>query len=207
MPLSAAEVDALKHAPTVEGVLPTIHARWSSRAFSDKPVSDADLHRIFEAARWTASAYNEQPWRYIAGRKGTETYQAIYDSLIGFNQEWAGRAPVLILGIASSKFSHNGTDNACALYDLGAATSQLTLQAAALGLTSHQMAGFDRDKARKSLGIPEDYKLGIVTALGYQGDLAALTNERLLAMETSPRQRKPLGEIVFSAWNTPANID
>jgi nitroreductase len=206
MPLSAAEVDALKHAPAIEGVLPIVHARWSSRSFSDQPVGDADLHRVFEAARWTASAYNEQPWRFIAGRKGSETYKAIYDSLIGFNQEWAGRAPVLILGIASSKFSHNGAENTYALYDLGAATSQLTLQAAALGLTSHQMAGFDHDKARTTLAIPADYALGVVTALGYQAEPTALTNERLLAMETSPRQRKPLAEIVFSAWNTPASI-
>lgn len=200
MSLSALEVQALKVAPATEGVLPVFHERWSSRSFAPRAVSDADLQRIFEAARWSASAYNEQPWRFVVGRKGTETFKAIYDSLIGFNQEWAGEAPVLILGLALAKFSHNGTQNSYALYDLGAATAQLTLQAAALGMTTHQMAGFDHDKARTLVGIPEDHLLGAVTALGYQGEPSALLNEKLLSMETSARTRKPLAEIVFSSW-------
>jgi nitroreductase len=206
MTLSALEVNELKQAPAVEGVLPAVHERWSSRSFADRAVSDADLLRIFEAARWTASAYNEQPWRFIVARQGSEAYKAIYESLIGFNQEWAGRAPVLILGAANAAFTHNGKPNAYALYDLGAATSQLTLQAAALGMTTHQMAGFDHDKAHRLLGIPEEYALGAVIALGYQGEPAALSNQALLEMETSPRERKPLGEILFSAWGAPANL-
>jgi nitroreductase len=206
MAFSALEVHALKQAPAVEGVLPVLHQRWSSRSFADRDVTDGDLHRIFEAARWTASAYNEQPWRFFVGRKGSETYKAIYDSLIGFNQEWAAHAPVLIFGIAQAKFSHNGSENIYALYDLGAATTQLTLQAAAQGLTSHQMAGFDHDKARKLLSIPSDYVLGVALALGYQGDPSALSNGKLLAMETTPRSRKPLEEFVLSAWDQSAHL-
>jgi len=206
MALSALEVHTLKLAPAVEGVLPVVLHRWSSRAFSDRAVSDADLHRSFEAARWSPSAYNEQPWRFVVGRQGSATHKAIFESLIGFNQEWAGRAPVLILGVARSTFSHNGAANAYALYDLGAATALLTLQAAELGLTSHQMAGFDHDKARKLLAIPEDYLLGAAIALGYQGDPAALTNERLQELEITPRSRKPLNELVFDAWGTSAHL-
>ena len=113
---------------------------------------------------------------------------------------------MLILGAASTKFSHNGKPNAYALYDLGAAASYLTLQAASLGLTTHQMAGYDQAAARAALGIPEEYALGSVIALGYQGEPAALGHEQLIAMETSPRERKPLSELVLSAWGEPANL-
>jgi nitroreductase len=89
---------------------------------------------------------------------------------------------------------------------LGAATSYATLEAAALGLAAHQMGGFNQDAARKNLGIPDDYLIGSVIAIGYQGEPAALDNEKLLVQEQSPRARKPLSEIVFSSWGSPANL-
>jgi nitroreductase len=206
MTLSAIEANDLKQAPAVEGVLPAVRSRWSARSFADREVDSATLAKVFEAARWTASAYNEQPWRFIVGLRNSDTFNKIFQSLIGFNQAWAGKAPVLILGAASTKFSHNGKPNAYALYDLGAAASYLTLQAASLGLTTHQMAGYDQAAARAALGIPEEYALGSVIALGYQGEPAALGHEQLIAMETSPRERKPLSELVLSAWGEPANL-
>jgi len=204
MTLSASEVNQLKQAPAVEGVLPAVLARWSPRSFAGRDVSPADLRKVFEAARWAASSNNEQPWRFLVGIRNSSTHQKIFSSLVGFNQSWAGAAPVLILGVASSKFSHNGTDNRHALYDLGAASSYLTLQAAALGLASHQMAGYDQAAARQAFGIPEDYLLGAVIALGYQGEPSALGHEKLIAQEIAPRSRKPLSEFVFSAWGEPA---
>jgi nitroreductase len=206
MTLSASEVNRLKQAPAVEGVLPVVLSRWSPRSFADREVSAADLKRVFEAARWTASSYNEQPWRFIVGTRNSETYKKIFSTLIGFNQGWAATAPVLILGAASTKFAHNGSENRNGLYDLGAAASYLTLQAAALGLTTHQMAGYDQDAARKAFEIPEDYALGAVIALGYQGEPAALGNEHMIEMETSPRTRKPLSEFVLSGWGEPAEL-
>jgi nitroreductase len=206
MTLSAAEVNKLKQAPAVKGVLPVVLDRWSPRSFSSRDVSPADLKRVFEAARWAASAYNEQPWRYLVGTRNSLTHKKIFSTLIGFNQSWAGSAPVLILGVASTKFSHNGTDNTYAVYDLGAASSYLTLQAAALGLYTHQMAGFDQDAARKAFGVPSDFAFGSVIALGYQGEPAALGNEQLIALETEPRARKGLSEFVLSAWDTAAEL-
>jgi nitroreductase len=206
MTLSAIEVNTLKQAPAVEGVLPAVLRRWSPRSFADRDVSPEDLKKVFEAARWTASSYNEQPWRYLVGTRGSETYKKIFSTLIGFNQGWAGSAPVLILGVASTKFSHNGTPNGYALYDLGAASSYLTLQASALGLTTHQMAGFDQAAAHKAFEIPEDYALGAVIALGYQGEPAALGHEQMISMEIAPRERKPLSEFVLSAWGEPAKL-
>lgn len=206
MSLSVQEVNHLKQAPAVEGVLSVFHQRWSARAFQQRAISDADLQKLFEAARWAPSAFNEQPWRFIVGAAGTETHRKIAAALAGFNQAWAPKAPVLILGVAKTSFSHNNAANAYALYDLGAATASLVLQAAALGMTTHQMAGFDHESARAAFDIPADYAMGVITALGYQGEAAALGEQRLIAQETSPRSRKPLGEIVFSAWNEPAPL-
>jgi len=206
MTLSASEVNSLKQAPAVEGVLPAVLGRWSPRSFSDREVSPADLRRVFEAARWAASSYNEQPWRFLVGTRNSSTYKKIFSTLIGFNQSWAGRAPVLILGVSSTRFAHNGSENRNALYDLGAAASYLTLQAAALGLTTHQMAGFDQEAARKAFEIPENFVLGAVIALGYQGEPSALGSQPLVEMEVSPRTRKTLSEFVLSGWGEPADL-
>jgi nitroreductase len=204
MTLSVHETNRLKHAPAVEGVLPLFHQRWSPRSFTDRAVSSSDLAKIFEAARWTPSSSNLQPWRFIVGLRGTDTNSKIVSALMGFNQSWAGAAPVLILGVSHTA-SPRGK-NAYALFDLGAATYAMTLQAASLGLSTHQMAGFDQAIARKALEIPEDYVLGSVIALGYQGEPEALANEELVKRELAPRDRKPLKELVFSAWDTPADF-
>ncbi|MGD0830415.1 MAG: nitroreductase family protein [Terracidiphilus sp.] len=206
MPLSAAEVNELKKAVATNGVLPAILERWSPRSFADRDVSLADLKKIFEAAHWAASSYNEQPWRFLVCPRNSLTYKKIFETLVVQNQAWAGSAPVLILGVTKTKFSHNDAPNRVALYDLGAAASYLTLQASALGLACHQMAGFDPEAARQAFAIPEDYAIGAVIALGYQGEPAALSNERLVAQETAPRTRKNLSEFVFSAWDEPANL-
>ena len=206
MSLSAAEVKELKKAPAVEGVLPAIHHRWSPRSFADKAVPSEILTKIFEAARWSASSFNEQPWRFFVGFKGDATYEKIFSTLIGFNQSWAGKAPVLIFGVASTKFSHNGQPNGYGLYDLGAAVSLLTLQAAELGVATHSMAGFDQAAALKTFEVPADYVAGAVTALGYQGEPAELGHDQMIAMEEAPRERKPLSEIALSAWGVPAKL-
>jgi nitroreductase len=206
MTLSAIEVNNLKKAITVDGVLPAVLGRWSTRSFADREVSPADLRKVFEAARWAASSRNEQPWRFLVGTRNSVTYKKIFSTLAESNQRWANAAPVLILGVASTRFSHNGAANAYALYDLGAAASYLTLQTSALGLTSHQMAGYDHDAARQVFEIPEDYVLGAVIALGYQGEPANLSDPHHLEQETTPRTRKPLSEFVFSAWGKPADL-
>jgi nitroreductase len=206
MTLSATETHKLKQAPLTEEVLPVFHTRWSPRSFSDREVSSADLRKVFEAARWAPSSNNEQPWRFIVGRRDSDTFQKIASSLMSFNQAWAPKAPILILGIAKKHFSHNNSPNNFALFDLGAATSFVTLQAAALGLHTHQMAGFDQDAVRKALQIPDDYAIGSVIALGYQGEPSALPSGKLLDSEISARTRKPLSEIALSAWGEPAKL-
>ena len=198
-------IEKLKHAPEVAGVDDLIRRRWSPRAYSDKEVPTAELKRLFEAARWAASSSNEQPWRFLVGRRGDETYQKIFNALVEGNQSWAKSAPVLVLSVAKKVFTNNGKPNAYGMHDTGAASATLALQATADGLHTHSMAGFDREQARASFAIPSDYEIGAVTAIGYFGDPADLP-EHLQKMEVSPRQRKPLEEFVFSAWEKPAQF-
>jgi nitroreductase len=203
--LTATEANAVKKAPEVEGVLPAIHERWSARSFDGREVSEATLKKVFEAARWTASSFNEQPWRFVMGRHGDATWQKIYETLAETNRKWAHRAPVLMVGAAATR-AKSGAENRFALYDLGAASSYLTLEAANLGLTTHQMGGFDQEAVRKALGIPAEYAVGAVIALGYQGEPAVLGDVTMIERETTARTRKPLDEIVFSEWGKPAEL-
>ena len=199
------DLETLKHAPIALGLHDLIAARWSPRAFSDKKVSSNDLTKIFTAAGWAASSSNEQPWRFLVGKKGDDTYAKILDSLVPFNQDWAKSAPVLILTVAKKTFAKNGNPNGWALHDTGAASANMSLQALALGLHTHGMAGYDKDKARAHFDLPEDYETGAVWALGYLGDPETLP-EHLKKMELSLRERKPLEAFVFNRWEIPATL-
>ena len=187
-----------KPAVTSSPVHDLIRDRWSPRSFADKAVSRADVTSILEAARWTASCNNAQPWRFVvATREDGPAWEA---ALAGFNvrnQRWAKLAPVLVFACARKTFEANGAPNGHAWYDLGAAVAQLTLQCQALGLVVHQAAGIERDVARQGLAIPEEFDIVVGLAIGYQGDPDALP-EDLPGREREPRARKPLGEIAYS---------
>lgn len=195
-------VESLKHAPGVAGMLEPILHRWSPRAYADKPVPAEDLKRGFEAARWAASSFNEQPWRFIVGRRGDATFQKILDALVPGNQAWAKNVPVLILSVARKHFAHNGQINRHSWHDTGAAMANFAVQITALGLHSHSMAGFDHEKAKAAFDIPDDVETVAVTAVGYQGDPDSLP-EGPRKSEVAPRQRRELKEIVFSEWEKP----
>lgn len=207
MGVSVIEVNILKRAPGIDGMMSEVLNRWSPRAFTDRAVSPADLRRVFEAARWAPSSGNEQPWRYLVGLRNSSTHSKISETFAGYNRNWAPQAPVLILGTTNTKLSRHDAANIYAMYDLGAATAMLVLQATALGLATHQMGGFDHDAIREALQIPEEYALGSVMALGYQAEPAALADEELIKREMAPRSRKPVTEIAFSAWHEPAELE
>jgi nitroreductase len=199
------DLETLKHAPADTGVQDLILKRWSPRAFADKPVSNDDLRKIFTAASWAASSSNEQPWRFFIGRQGDDTYAKILDALVQFNQDWAKTAPILILSVAKKTFTKDQKPNGYALHDTGAASANLVLEAIALGLHTHGMAGFDKDKMRSNLEIPEAFEIGAVWALGYLGDPDTLP-VHLKEMELAPRTRNPLSDFVFEAWQKPATF-
>jgi len=177
--------------------------RWSPRAFAATPVSEQDLKRLFEAARWSPSANNQQPWAFVVAQKDDpERFAKVAGLLNDRNSRWATRAPVLAIA-ALNKNNASGAPNAWAAYDLGQAVAHLSIQAQALGLAVHQMAGFDRVGAHEALGIPEDYEAMTAIAIGYQGEIDALP-EDLRERETAPRTRKPLEAFVFKGeWNNP----
>jgi nitroreductase len=199
------ELEDLKAGPAESGVLDIILKRWSPRSFADKPVPSADLTKIFTAAAWAASSFNEQPWRFLVGKKGDETYAKILDSLIEFNQAWAKTAPVLMLSAGKKTFTANGQPDAYGLHDTGAASATMSLQATALGLHTHGMGGVDKEKARKLFAIPEDFEVGAAWALGYLGEPEALP-EQMQEMEKAARTRKPLKDFVFAEWEKPAEL-
>lgn len=185
-------------APTDHAVLPAIAARWSPRSYLDTPVPDAALHSILEAGRWAASAYNEQPWQYLVARKNVEAeaFAKLLGCLVPFNQGWIGAAPVLMLACARLNSAGNGKPNPWAHYDAGQASSAMAIQAAALGLQLHQMAGFDAAAARTAFTIPEDVAPIAAMVLGTPGPASALP-EQLAQRETAPRARKPASELFF----------
>jgi nitroreductase len=182
-------------------------ARWSPYAFEDRPVSEADLRALFEAARWAASSYNEQPWSYIVATKDDpEQFQRLLSCLVDGNQVWAKAAPVLALGVVSLKFTRNGNDNRAAVHDLGLAAGNLLVEATARGLFVHQMIGILPDKARAEYGIPEGFEAWTALAIGYQGDPMSLADP-LRQRDLAARQRKPLSAFVFSGqWGKPSSL-
>lgn len=181
--------------------------RWSPYAFSEKAVPAADLRSVFEAARWAASSYNEQPWRYIVATKDDPAaFNRLLACLVEANQEWAKEVPVLAIGCTHLKFSRNGKPNGVAIHDLGLASAQLTFEATARGLVVHQMAGILPDKVRLQYHVPEDVQPLTALAIGYAADPANLP-EKYRPRDTTPRSRNPLSSFVFgSDWGSPAPI-
>ena len=199
------ELERTKRAIVDVPVHDLLLSRWSPRSYTDQTVSDADLKTLFTAASWAASSYNEQPWRFLVGRKGDETYKKIFDSLAPMNQAWAKSAPVLFATFGKKTFSHNGAPNGYGLHDTGAASATLSLQAQALGMHTHGMGGFDKETLRAFFGVPEDFEAGACWALGYLGDPGNVP-DNFKDMEKAPRTRKPLESFVFSGWDQPASF-
>ena len=181
--------------------------RWSPYGFEDRPVAQADLRSLFEAARWAASSYNEQPWNFfVATKENPEEFARLLSCLVEANQEWAKAAPVLVLGVISLKFSRNNKDNRAAVHDLGLAAGNLVVEATARGLCVHQMIGILPDKAREVYQIPEHYEAWTAMAIGYKADPAKLP-DALKERDLTPRQRKPLSQFVFTGkWGQPSPL-
>ena len=181
--------------------------RWSPYGFEDRPVAQADLRSLFEAARWAASSYNEQPWNFfVATKENPEEFARLLSCFVEANQEWAKAAPVLVLGVVSLKFSRNNKDNRAAVHDLGLAAGNLVVEATARGLCVHQMIGILPDKAREVYQIPEHYEAWTAMAIGYKADPAKLP-DALKERDLTPRQRKPLSQFVFTGkWGQPSPL-
>jgi nitroreductase len=195
-----------KTAETQYPVHDLIAQRWSPRALDPRPVPAEQIRSLLEAARWAASSFNEQPWSiFVARREDTEQFEKMLSCLVPGNQAWAKNAGVLMLTVAKSTFTRNDRPNRVAHHDIGLAAANLTLQATALGLRVHQMAGIEIDKIREAYGVPEGYDPVTAIAVGYPGSLEHLP-EDFHADEKAARERKPQSEWVFDgAWGRPAS--
>lgn len=184
--------DPLEHRQSDHDIELLFLKRWSPRAMSGEAIRADELNRLFEAARWAPSTYNEQEWRFLYAHRDTEHWQSFFDLLVEGNQSWCDRAGVLILLVSHEVFERNGKANPVHSLDAGASMQNLLLQAAAMGLVAHGMAGFDQEAARRVLNLPDDYSPEAMIAIGRPGDPDTL-GESLAKMET-PSGRKPVSE-------------
>lgn len=175
---------------------PLLASRWSPRAFDPTAVvSDAELASMLEAARWAPSCGNSQPWRFLVGHRDDETHKRLLACLNPGNQRWAGRAAVLLLG-AYTAVDAAGAPLPYAAYDLGQAMAHLTVQATALRLHVHQMAGFDAAAIHTDLALPPQVRPHVVAAIGQVGDPLTLPDD-LQTREMGLRQRRPVAELLL----------
>lgn len=182
---------------TIHKLLQERHSPYAFDARRD--VTSEDVRALFEAARWTMSSYNAQPWRYIVGVKSRapEIWQQIHDVLLDGNKPWAANAPVLALGVVEHNFEYNGKPNKAASHDLGAASAMLTVEATARGLVVHQMIGIDPDQARSVFGISGSLEPLTALAIGHAGSPEHL-DESYAERDRKPRERQGVEKILLA---------
>ncbi len=182
-----------KQAKTKYAVIELIRDRWSPRCFSSDAISQTDMNTMLEAASWSFSAGNMQPWFYLYAHRGSEGFDKIVDGLSAGNQIWAKNSAVLMVSLAK-KERDPGKPNLKAKHDLGAANMLLVLQALSMGIYGHPMGGYDADKLIEALNIDTAYEPVACIALGYPGDPLKL-DESLRVKEMEERIRKGIGDI------------
>jgi nitroreductase len=169
--------------------------RWSPRAMSGEEISQEELMRLFEAARWAPSSFNAQQWRALYARRGMEHWQTFFDLLVEGNKTWAKHAAVLVVFISRKMFDYNDEPSITHSYDTGAAWENFALQGFRQGLVVHGMEGFDYERARRELRIPGEFQVEAMAAVGKPGPKELLP-EKLRERE-SPNDRRKLSESVF----------
>lgn len=168
--------------------------RWSPRAMSGKAVDDKTIHKLLEAARWAPSSYNEQPWRFIIGKKGGENFKKLHSSLVDFNKMWCKNAGALIL-VTSNKKHANGNDYWSHSFDAGSAWMSIALQASEEGVVCHGMSGMDFEKLRKDFDVPDSKRIEMMIALGHAGNQEDLPEQA----RVTPNGRKKVSELITSS--------
>ena len=196
-----------KPAETQYPIEEILRRRWSPRAFSERPVEPEKLQSLFEAARWAASSFNEQPWNFIvATRQNPEQHAQLLGCLVEGNQRWARAAPVLVVSVAKLNFARTGKPNRHAFHDVGLAVQNMVMEATALGLFVHQMAGFSPEKVREAYGVPDGFEPVAAIAIGY-GLAKDELPEAFRDFDLGARSRKPVNSFVFEAhWGETSRL-
>ena len=178
---------------------PLFLERWAPRAFSGETIAESDLMTMLEAARWAASSYNSQPWRFVYARRDTTHWNRFLDLLVPFNRNWAKDASALVFFVSNSVMRPPGADkdvpSSTHSFDTGTASGSFALQAARMDWHVHGMVGFDKERAFADLDVPKGYAVEAVFAVGRLGDPSSLP-EALRARE-APSPRRPLAELAF----------
>ncbi|MEP6822375.1 MAG: nitroreductase family protein [Chthoniobacterales bacterium] len=175
-------------------IQPFLLDRWSPRAMSGESIPNPELLRLFEAARWAPSSYNAQPWRALYARRETEHWPTFFGLLVEGNQTWAKDAAALVVFISRKNFDHNEKENVTHSYDTGSAWENFALQGFSQGLVVHGMVGFDYERARAELKIPDAFQVEAMAAIGKPGNPDSLP-EKLQKAE-SPNERRPVSESI-----------
>jgi nitroreductase len=186
------EVEKVRHPK--QAIHPLILDRWSPRSMTGESLSEREIKPLFEAARWAPSSYNNQPWRFLYARKETPSWPLFFDLMIEFNQKWTQNASALILIISCTHFKDNKPCRTHS-FDTGAAWMALALEGASRGYVVHGMQGFDYEKARINLDIPDEFQVEAMAAVGKRAPASKLPLD--LQIKEMPSQRKAIDEIVM----------
>jgi nitroreductase len=179
-----------------------ITSRKSVVCFDSRLVEIEKLKLIFEAASLAPSSYNYQPWRFIVGLKGTDTYNKIFSSLTESNSIWAAKVPVLMVSVAETIIASKNRPNKFAIHDTGMAYATMVIQAIALGLSSHPMGGFSPELITENFKLPAGFEPVLAAAIGYEGDCQEMPEEVKIRSQR-PRSRKNIDEFVFgNDWDS-----
>ncbi|MDA3880481.1 MAG: nitroreductase family protein [Prolixibacteraceae bacterium] len=175
-----------------------IRNRYSPRAYTKQTLTEEQILKLFEAARWASSAFNGQPWRFIyATREMTDSWDKLFDSLIDFNKQWVINAPLLVAGLAKTFDENKNAPIRNAGYQLGLAVGNIVIQAGEMGLHMRQMTGFNADKLRENFSIHGNIEPVVMFAVGYEGNQDGF-DERTKVPTGDKRIRKPLSEIIYN---------
>jgi nitroreductase len=174
---------------------PLIVNRWSPRSMTGEELRDDDIMSLFEAARWAPSSYNNQPWRFIYAKRNTKHWYRLFNLLADANKVWTKNAALLSVVISRKNFEYNEKPARTHQFDAGSAWENLALEASSRGIVAHGMQGFDYEKARVDLGIPADFEVMAMIAIGKRGPKENLPPE--LQDKEKPTDRKPLKDIIM----------
>jgi nitroreductase len=177
---------------------PLILNRWSPRAMTGEDLDNEEIMSLFEAARWAPSSYNNQPWRFIYAKRNTEHWERMFSLLADGNKSWAKNSALLVVVISRKNFEFNEKPARTYQFDAGSAWENLALEAFSRGLVAHGMQGFDYDKARIDLVIPDDFEVMAMIAIGKKGTREGLPPE--LQEKEKLSDRKPLKDIIMEGF-------
>jgi nitroreductase len=152
-------------------VFKAIKTRRSVRAFTGQQVTDNEVEKLIDAARWAPSAGNIQPWDFIIVRDPKIKQGLSKAALI---QESIEEAPVVIVVCASPmqsapRYGSRGINLYC-LQDTAAATQNILLAAHAMGLSTCWVGAFNEEEAKSVLGAPDGVRPIAIVPVGHAAE-------------------------------------